>query len=904
MRALHVLVILAVSLLLGGSGPAATAGFLLLSGDPPALQGEVHGSVPVEIVQGRRAARFDQGGWVTLPTAKFFDPDQGGLEVVLGPNWSPTEPQRHTIFHIGENDARSHFTLFKTEDAVLRFVVKHDPSAYAALDVPIAAWKPHQWHRVRASWQAVRGALLLLVQIDDEPVKLFFGGKPLDEVPERAYIGRRGPAQQFADAAIAQFRLLREPLLQPPLPTGKPSAVQVSVDVAQRGEPFHRLWDCTTVWNNRKNPLPFVVGDPKWRRFKEAQFSLVRLVAFSESWLWGTRVERDEQGHLRLDFTDFDRLIDTCRAAGAEPYIRLAYHMPRALSSRPDARDWAYAPPRDMGEWEQFIRAIVRHLNIERKLGVKYFVCTLNEADLAVRKHGIKWQDILTLHEHTVRAAKAVDPSIKVGGPAICLPLDGLGGQCLREFVSFCRQRRLPLDFICFHRYHAALPRDYEQHVRQIKAIVYEPNPDLKPEWFCDEFNLWARDHRADDEYGASYLAAAIHYFRRAGLDKLSLVSFNDVLPPPTGPRVLLQFHGPFTREQGHGARFLSSDLTAAGVTLPGLLAHSPGRPADYTFGRFKVKVPQEGQPRLVFSTGLAAQYKGMDGVGFSVAVAPVGLDPLQGKVIFRYDQTSQAWQKHEVSLADYAGREVVIELRVDRGKGGQGNTVADHGAWGQPRLVVGEPGHEKVVYDFAQHLAEAITGTASRGFKFVYDEETIRRSTGLPLIKGPVVTAPYFVLLMYNKLVANSVAPARGPAAELPVVLRSAQMSSADGCLDDDSLGALAATDGRAVRVLVWSFNPFAEEGRSVLLRFNHLPEPLAGKREVHLRRWLIDPTHTNPWYDYHEGGKKPGANYNLLTGKLALVEDTRVPLRDGAVTVTVADLAPLATTLVEVSP
>ena len=60
---------------------------------------------------------------------------------------------------------------------------------------------------------------------------------------------------------------------------------------------------------------------------------MVRLVAFSDTWLWGVKVERGEDGKVHLDFKDFDNLADVVRSTGAEPYIRLAYNMPRALSS-------------------------------------------------------------------------------------------------------------------------------------------------------------------------------------------------------------------------------------------------------------------------------------------------------------------------------------------------------------------------------------------------------------------------------------------------------------------------------------------------------------------------------------------------------------------------------------------
>lgn len=863
---------------------------LLTDGGAPALRGQVSGRVPVEMVAGRWAARFGPSGWVTVPTADHFDPARGGLEALVCPTWEPETAERHTVFHVGENDARSHFTIFKTESAAIRFVVKRDPNTYAAIDIPIADWRPGEWHRIRASWLTVGQRFLMLLQVDEGEVRNFLGGKPLADVPDLAYIGRRGPARQFADAAIAQFRLTDDPILPPPVPVGPMEPAVVAIDAGQPLGPVRRVYDCTTIWNTRDRPLPFTTGDPKWRRFQQARFSLARLVAFSESWLWGVRLERNAAGEIELDFADFDRLIDTVRSAGAEPYVRLAYHMPRALSSQPDSKAWGYSPPRDPQEWDDLIRAIVHHLNVERNLGVKYFVCTLNEADIAVARHGTDWRDILDLHERTVKVARAVDPTIKVGGPAVCLPLDGVGGTCLREFVTFCRDRKLPLDFICFHRYRAAHPRDYEHHVQRVQQIVREADPELDPEWFCDEYNLWARDHTADDEYGAAYLAAAIHFLKRAGLDKLSLVSFNDILPPPSPPKELLSFDGPFDldRAAARVARFVARTLSAGGVARRGILAHPPGPPADYTFGRYRVQVPAQGRPRLLFGTGIAATHPQMDGVGFSIAVLQPGQDPFGAPTAFDHFQRREQWTDHEVSLAGYAGQTVSIELRADRGRAARATGIADHAAWGEPRLVTGPAGQERTDFDFVEQIENAKTGTVTRGWKFVYGEEAIARSTGLPLIKGPVVTAPYFVLLMHNKLQGNELA---------------VRLDGRGGILRDDSLGVSAARDGQTLRALAWSFSPLGQGERQVTLRFENLPQALAAAARARVKRWLIDSTHTNPWYHYVLQGQPAGESYNLTSGELAQVMDQELPLRRGTLEVTL-QLPTLAVTCLEIAP
>lgn len=151
---------------------------LLSQADPPALQGTVVGSVPVEAVAGRPAVRLSSRGWVTLPTAQHFDSRRGGLDLWVCPYSEPTASERHTLFHLGENDALTHFTIFKTESPTIRFVVKHDPQTYARVDTPIIEWRRTEWHRVRASWLGTGERLLILLQIDEGEVRHFLSASP------------------------------------------------------------------------------------------------------------------------------------------------------------------------------------------------------------------------------------------------------------------------------------------------------------------------------------------------------------------------------------------------------------------------------------------------------------------------------------------------------------------------------------------------------------------------------------------------------------------------------------------------------------------------------------------------------------------------------------------------------
>ncbi len=837
----------------------------------------LHGPVTDATGAGRKAIDLRTNGYATLPTSEHFDPTQGSVSLSVRPAWPGDAKTRQTFFHVGENDARSHVTIFKTESPTLRFVYKSSPDLFLAADLPIAHWQPGEWHDITVAWMAFRGQMALGLKLDDGEPRWVMGGAPLAEVPEMLYVGRRGPAQQFSGALLADVTITGDLLITPPYAAGPKPKLSVNIDCASGTAPLPPVHDCVTIWNRKSNPLPFTIGSPKHRRLREAGFKLARLVASSETWLWGVDLSRNAAGQIEYDFTDFDNLLDLVGSAGLDAYIRIAYHMPRELSAEPDSPNWAYSGPRDWDEYRDYVRAVVHHCNVERKLGVKYWVMSVNEADIAVDKHGADWDTICKLYEASVQAGLEVDPTIKVGGPAVCKPLDGTGGEALRRFVAFCAERDLPLDFICFHRYHVAHPREFGTHIEAIREIVAEANPDIDPEYFLDEWSQWGRDRHADDAYGAAYIAASLQYFRRAGLTKASIVSFNDNMEFSDEDRDLVVHQGPFPKTDTETGRFLAGELTSDDVKRRAIVSHAPQR-GSYTFGRYAIDVPTDA-PRLVFGTGITARYQGMDGVGFNVTI--------DGELVFDHYQRTGAWVEHEVTLADYAGDSINIELRTDRGREPTATTAADWASWAEPRIITADG---TIAFDFIELIDSAETGIHQSPTKFVYSDDAIAQSTGLPLIKGNVVTAPYFVFLAQSKLVGN----------ELPT-----SGIGEWGVDDTDAAGVMATGDADGVHAMVWTFDLMGSGERTVELRFADVPGLLPDTKSVHLRHYIIDDTHTNAYHTYVEQGEtSEDGSYNVETAELELMEEREIDVEaDGSVAVEMV-LPDFSVSLIELEP
>ncbi len=691
-------------------------------------------------------------------------------------------------------------------------------------------------------------------------------------MPEVAGIGSRG-AREPADAAIDDVRISNV-FTPPALPKPEATTVAAVIDASRPAGPMPRTWSFVTPWNSKTYRIPFTREHPYFRRFKEAGFEMVRLVAFSENWLWGTEVTRGPDGKLRLDFSDFDTMVDVYRAAGAEPYIRLAYHMPRVMSASGKSD---YQPPKDMNEWVAFMKRIVRHCNVDRELGIRYWVTMLNEADIPIRRGQARWEPVLDLYEKTTRAVLSVDPDAKVGGPATCGPLPGVQEEEIKRFVRFCREKDLPPDFIAFHQYRRPHPKDYETAILAAKAAVESEWPGLKPEYFLDEWNLWARDKTQDNEYAAAYVAAAVHYQMRAGLTRSSIVSFNTHFPPSQISGIGETLTGPFRKAQGRLARFYPAEKDIGGRKRPCLYTHAPppGDPLSYTFGRFKVRVPKDAVLRT--ATALAFDYKGADGVGMEVHV----IDGERDVRVLRAYVRKAEWREHRVSLAQFAGREVEVEFRTDCGPANK-DARADHGLWGDPRV---EAGGQRT-FDFVKHVDSATTG-------WRIQRQWQHLGIKLPMIKGYVVTPVYYTYWLLNRL--------RGE--RLPV-----QLDGRDGIHKTDTVGALACRDGKAVRVLLWHFDgarakltqhfdaPELDVTRTVKLSIRGL-----GPR-VRVRQYLIDHDHTNAYTDYVLKGKpNNGGRYNLETGKVDVVLDEPREVKDGRLDLDMR-LRNLSVSLVEV--
>ena len=174
-------------------------------------------------------------------------------------------------------------------------------------------------------------------------------------------------------------------------------------------------------------------------------------------------------GQPVYNFSYVDQIYDGLLAAGVRPVVELSF-MPARLAAADTRHSFWYhpvvAPPKDYGRWDALITALARHL-IER-YGVdevsQWYFEVWNEPNLDFWAGEPKQATYFTLYEHTARALKAVEPRLRVGGPATAQ------AAWIADFLRHCNEHGVPVDFVSTHVYGDDTAKDVFGHRRTDSA--------------------------------------------------------------------------------------------------------------------------------------------------------------------------------------------------------------------------------------------------------------------------------------------------------------------------------------------------------------------------------------------------------------------------------------------------
>jgi xylan 1,4-beta-xylosidase len=152
----------------------------------------------------------------------------------------------------------------------------------------------------------------------------------------------------------------------------------------------------------------------------------------------GTVVE--EQGKRLYSFFNLDQIFDFLLSIGIKPFVKLSF-MPKALASGKTTvfhYNANVTPAAEYDDWDELIDKLAAHL--VQRYGANslrdWFFEVWNEPSMKSFWTGTQ-EEYFKLYRHTAKALKAVDNSLKVGGPVTAK------NQWIEEFLDFCQKTSL-----------------------------------------------------------------------------------------------------------------------------------------------------------------------------------------------------------------------------------------------------------------------------------------------------------------------------------------------------------------------------------------------------------------------------------------------------------------------------
>lgn len=207
-------------------------------------------------------------------------------------------------------------------------------------------------------------------------------------------------------------------------------------------------------------------------------------------------------------FTYLDRVMDSYLAAGLKPFLELGFMPQKMASGTQTIFYWKgnVTPPADMTKWTDMVKATLLHL--AQRYGteeVSTWPCEVwNEPNLPGFWQNADKPKYFELYAATVKAVKEVLPAMRVGGPAIC---GGNGSQeWIRDFLTFCRDEHVPVDFVTRHAYMGQTPHHEGRYLyHEMCEVAYTYNEMKETREIIDSFPEFRGMEMHITEFNTSY---------------------------------------------------------------------------------------------------------------------------------------------------------------------------------------------------------------------------------------------------------------------------------------------------------------------------------------------------------------------------------------------------------------
>lgn len=272
-------------------------------------------------------------------------------------------------------------------------------------------------------------------------------------------------------------------------------------------------------------------------------------------------VYEDAEGKRQIEynFTYLDRIMDALLELDIRPFLEIGFMPEKMASGEQTIFYWKgnTTPPKDYQEWADLLQATLSHL--VTRYGEEVYTWPIevwNEPNLPGFWKDADKEEYFKLFKVSFNAIKELDARFQVGGPAIC----GVDDEnWMRDFLNFCRDEDLAIDFVTRHHYTSELPEtdghysyvklhDLDGNMYPIKRSreIMQEYPQFKDlTMHITEFNTSYVPNAGihDTNYNAAYVADLLAKFGQYQTT-YSYWTFGDVFEEFGVPHA--QFHGGF----------------------------------------------------------------------------------------------------------------------------------------------------------------------------------------------------------------------------------------------------------------------------------------------------------------------------------------------------------------------
>lgn len=278
----------------------------------------------------------------------------------------------------------------------------------------------------------------------------FNNGLDLDKVKSKTYLD--------VDRNIALGKLYT--YLKPLDNSVRDSSLQASqkqkllVHTKKQGTKLKAYWKKLTTFGRAAEGLRKNVQDQFKEMQKDIGFEYVRFHGiFSDDMMI---VNMDSEGKVSYNWTYVDELFDFFKEQNIKPFVELGF-MPSEFKSSDHTMFWWKAnvsQPKDINLWTDLVKEFVKHCI--NRYGIKevetWYFEVWNEPDLEYSFWIGTKEEYFEFYKRTVEVIKLIGERLRVGGPAVTY--QGVNDEgWLEEFLIYCKDNQVPLDFASIHIY-------------------------------------------------------------------------------------------------------------------------------------------------------------------------------------------------------------------------------------------------------------------------------------------------------------------------------------------------------------------------------------------------------------------------------------------------------------------